>query len=91
MDSGILWHAKGTVVMSSKFWQKKAAFATTFGGAFVMALASSLHYDVSVLDVQSSHHPAPVMGHRTADGDQVTGRVGNLLRAISGQVMPIAI
>ncbi len=56
-----------------------------------MARASSLHYDVSVLDVQYSHHPAPQMGHRAADGDQVTGRVGSLLRAISGQVMAIPI
>lgn len=54
-----------------------------------------------IVDMQTSHSPAPEVGHRGAGGEQVnsrgwdqgTGRVGNLLRAASDQSMavPIAI
>lgn len=77
------------VVVSSKFWQNNA---------FVMAPGLYLHYNVSVLDMQT-FSPPPWLGTEWLMGnrwtgrrwDQVTGRVGNLLTAIIGQLMAIPI
>lgn len=44
MNTGILWHAKGTVVAATKFRQKTAGFATIFEGAFFKACPFIMMY-----------------------------------------------